>query len=374
MLTPDEKFMRVALNLAKKGLGRTSPNPAVGAVIVRAGRVIAAGYHKKAGEPHAEVEALKAMSGKVLKNDTLYVTLEPCNHFGKTQPCTQAILQAGIKKLVIGMRDPNPRVKGGGIAFLKSKGVNVKVGVLEAECRRLNEAFVKFITTGRPFVMAKSALTLDGWSAAANGDSQWVSNELSRGFAHGLRDQADAIMVGVGTVLKDDPALTTRLARKKGRDPIRIILDTQFRIPETAKVLNPDSSAKTIVVIGDQTVINKVKIEALAKLNAEVLICPQKTGHLDLAALMPLLGQKSITSILLEGGAAVMGNMIRKQLVDKFYIFKAPKLLSGNDGIPMAYGFGAKQMDQALPLKDIQIKRFQDDILVTAYPIYPEIR
>jgi diaminohydroxyphosphoribosylaminopyrimidine deaminase/5-amino-6-(5-phosphoribosylamino)uracil reductase len=372
MPNPDEKFMRAALNAAKKGLGRTSPNPVVGAVIVRSGRVIASGYHKKAGGPHAEVEALKAMPAKIRKTDTLYVTLEPCNHFGRTPACTQAILDAGIKKVVIAMRDPNPKVKGGGIELLKSRGVAIKLGVLEAACRQLNEIYIKFVRTGRPFVMAKSALTLDGWSAAANGDSQWVSNELSRAYAHGLRNQADAIMVGVGTVLKDDPALTTRLAHKKGRDAIRIILDTQFRIPENARVLNPDSPAKTIVVIGDQTALNKAKIEALSKLNAEVLPCRQKQGHLDLAALMDLLGARSITSILLEGGAAVMGNMIRQQLVDKFYIFKAPKLLAGNDGIPMAYGMSPKQMDQALKLKDIQVKRFGDDILITASPIYPE--
>jgi diaminohydroxyphosphoribosylaminopyrimidine deaminase/5-amino-6-(5-phosphoribosylamino)uracil reductase len=360
--------MRAALRLARKGLGRTSPNPAVGAVIVRNGKIIASGYHKRAGSDHAEIEALAKIGGRGKKNDTLYVTLEPCNHHGRTPPCTEAILGSGIKKLVVGMRDPNPKVSGGGCEFLVEKGVEVRTGILETACRRLNEAFLKFVTTGRPFVVAKSALTMDGWTGTATGHSRWVTNEKSRQFAHRLRDRLDGVLVGVGTVLADDPMLTTRLKKGVGRDPVRIIVDTDLKIPDEAKVLNRDSSALTLIAVGAH--VPPERLRRVEKSGVLVLTCPTNEGRIDLTALMDILGGMDIASLLVEGGSAIMGSMIRERLVDKFYIFKAPKILGGNDGIPMSSGPGPREMNGCLKIKHIKLRRFGDDILVRGYPEY----
>ena len=360
--------MRQAIRLAVKGLGRTSPNPAVGAVIVRDGHVIASGYHKKAGQNHAEVEALSVIGGKGKESDILYVTLEPCNHYGRTPPCTEAIIKSGIKNVVIGMGDPNPSVKGGGAEFLRQRGIHVKSGVLEDECRRLNEGYIKFVTTGRPFVTAKSALTLDGWSATSKGHSKWITNERSRNFVHRLRDKADGIMVGVGTIIADDPLLTTRLDNKRGRDPVRIIVDTHLRIPHNAKVLNHNSDSETIVVAGDN--VPAALLRGIEKGGVSTMTCPVKDEMIDLASLMDLLGRKSITSLMVEGGAGLMGSMIREKLIDKYYFFIAPRILGGDDGIPMARGNGPERMDESDVLMDIKIRRFGDDILVSGYVEY----
>ncbi len=358
--------MKKALRLAKKGLGRTSPNPVVGAVVVREGRIIASGYHRRAGGAHAEVEALKNFSGETREGDTLYVTLEPCNHYGRTPPCTKAILQRGIRKVVVGMMDPNPGVTGGGCAFLAQKGVEVKSGILESECRRLNEVFIKFATTGIPFVTAKSALTMDGWTATGTGHSRWVTNERSRRFVHRLRDRVDGVMVGIGTVLADDPSLTTRLGTRKGKDPARIIVDTHLRTPKNAGVLSRNSNASTIIAVGEG--ISDEQVTGLKNDGVIPLICPVRDGRIDLGALLAGLGKMSITSVLVEGGATLMGSLIREGLVDKFYIFKAPKLLGGGDGIPMASGPGPGTMDQCLNLKDLRVRRFGDDLLFRGYP------
>ncbi len=366
MTYQDEDFMKTALRLARKGLGRTSPNPVVGAVIVRDGKVIASGYHKRAGGAHAEVEALADLEGEVEKGDALYVTLEPCNHYGRTPPCTEAILRRGIKKVVVGMLDPNPDVTGGGCDFLARRGVEIRTGVLESECRRLNEVFVKHATTGRPFVTAKSALTLDGWTATVSGHARWVTSEPSRRFVHRLRDRMDGLMVGIGTVLADDPSLTTRLGRGKGKDPARIIVDTRLRVPENARVMTLESEAPTILAVGEGG--RAERIDTLRKRGIIPLICPVKSGRIDLAALLAELGRRSMTSIMLEGGATLMGTMIREGLVDKFYIFQAPKLLGGGDGVPMASGPGPEKMDQCLNLKNIRVRRFGDDILIRGYP------
>jgi diaminohydroxyphosphoribosylaminopyrimidine deaminase/5-amino-6-(5-phosphoribosylamino)uracil reductase len=365
MVEIDEKYMRKAIRLARKGLGRTSPNPAVGVVIIRDGKIIASGYHKKAGDNHAEVEALVKIRGRAREDDVLYVTLEPCHHHGRTPPCTQAILKKGLKKLVVGMRDPNPQVTGGGCEFLAKKGIEVKTGILESECRKLNEGYEKYVLTGRPFVVAKSAMTLDGWIATSSGDSQWVTNEMSRQFVHQLRDRLDGVMVGVGTVLADDPSLTTRLKRGGGRDPLRIIVDTHLRTPVEAKVLNSKSSSETLIVVG-----TKVPAKHLRRVEREgvsILTCPTKEDRIDLAVLLDLLGDRYVTSVLVEGGSAIMGSMIREGLIDKFYIFKAPKILGGYDGVPMASGSGPQKMDAALRLNDIKVRRFEDDVLIEGY-------
>lgn len=354
------------MGLARKGLGRTSPNPAVGAVVVRKGRIISSGYHKKAGGPHAEVEALAGMAGRAGKDDILYVTLEPCNHRGRTPPCTAAILKKGFKRVVVGMKDPNPHVYGGGCESLAEMGVEVRTGILEAECRRLNEDFIKFVTTGRPFVVAKSAMTLDGWTATGTGHSQWISNEQSRQFVHRLRNRVQAVMVGIGTVMADDPQLTTRLKKGKGRDPLRIVLDTRLRIPEGAKVLNSDSPSETLLVVGDD--VPAERLLRVRKEGVSTLVCPREKGMIDLARLLDLLGDMAVTSLMVEGGARLMGSLIRARLIDKFYVFKAPKLLGGGDGIPMASGRGPERMDRCLVLKDLRVRRFGDDILIRGYP------
>ncbi|MCX5878089.1 MAG: bifunctional diaminohydroxyphosphoribosylaminopyrimidine deaminase/5-amino-6-(5-phosphoribosylamino)uracil reductase RibD [Deltaproteobacteria bacterium] len=363
-----EKFMKAALGFARKGLGKTSPNPAVGAVIARRGQVVAAGFHRKAGGAHAEVEALNQLRGKARRGDTLYVTLEPCNHFGRTPPCTQAILERGIRKVVVGMRDPNPHVTGGGCDYLSGQGVEVVTGVLEEECRRLNEWFVTYVTKGRPFVIAKTALTLDGWTATSTGHSRWVTNEQSREWVHRLRHQVDGILVGVGTVMADDPLLNTRLKKGRGKDPVRIIVDTHLRIPVNARVLAHPHGSETLIAVSED--VPSRRIERLKTKGISFLVCPKKEGRIDLTALMDMLGNRSIASVLLEGGATLMGAMIREKLVDKFCIFKAPKILGGSDGRPMALGQGPSKMDQSIPLKDIRIKRFGDDLLITGYPEY----
>lgn len=365
-----EKFMRAALGLARKGQGKTSPNPAVGAVVVRKGRVIAAGFHHRAGGPHAEVEALDRLQGKARPEDTLYVTLEPCNHYGRTPPCTQAILEKGVRKVVVGMRDPNPRVKGRGCEYLSRRGVEIVTGVLEEECRRLNEWFVTYVTLGRPFVIAKTAMTLDGWTATSTGHSRWVTNERSRAWVHRLRSQVDAIMVGLGTVTADDPLLTTRLGKRGGKDPVRVIVDTNLRIPENARVLGWAEGSETLVAVGEDVPSRRLK--RLERKGVSFLPCPKKEDRIDLRALMDILGRRSVTSLLLEGGATLMGAMIRERLVDKFCVFKAPKILGGNDGRPMALGQGPSRMDQSLVLKDVRVRRFGDDLLIVGYPHYPE--
>lgn len=368
MSEKDEKFMKEALRLAKKGLGRTSPNPMVGAVIVRKGRIVASGYHRKAGQNHAEVEALSTVGYKARAEDVMYVTLEPCNHYGQTPPCTEAILKGGLKRVVIGMLDTNPRVKGGGADFLRERGVDIKSGVLESECRRLNETFIKFSSTGRPFVLAKAALTLDGWSATSTGDSKWITNDKSRLFVHKLRDRVDGIMVGIGTIIADDPSLTTRLKSRRGKDPIRVIVDTRLRIPHNAKVLNQASDSITLLAVGDN--ISPGLIKGIENERVSTVLCPVKKGLIDLETLLDILGKMSVTSLMVEGGASIMGSMIEKRFIDKFYIFKAPKLLGGNDGFSMAQGAGPERMDDSLKLKDIKVRRFGDDILIRGYPVY----
>ena len=360
--------MKAALLQARKGSGRTSPNPAVGAVVVRDGEIVASGFHKRAGGRHAEVAALEKLGGKASGGDTLYVTLEPCNHFGRTPPCTEAILKSGIQRVVVGMRDPNPKVSGGGCAFLGQMGLEVETGVLETECRHLNEDFITFVTTGRPFVIAKSAMTLDGWTAASTGHSQWITCEKSRQFVHRLRDRVSGVMVGIGTVIADDPQLTTRLHNRKGRDPVRIVADTRLRIPAGAKVLNHDSPSMTLIAVSEG--ISPGKLARVRKDKVSPLVCRTRGKSIDMAALLDKLGEQGMTSLLVEGGATLMGHMIRERLVDKFYIFKAPKILVGDDGIPMAAGAGPKKMDECLMLKDLKTRRIGKDTLFVGYPEY----
>ncbi len=360
----NETYMKMALSLAELGRGWTSPNPMVGAVIVKDGNVVGKGFHQKAGGPHAEIHALKD-AGEKAEGATLYVTLEPCNHTGRTPPCTEAVLRSGVKSVVVGMPDPNPGVAGGGDAFLRSRGLDVTVGVCEDECRRLNEAFVKFVTTGRPFVTMKCAATLDGRIATRTGDSKWISNVRSRQFVHQLRHAVDAILVGIGTVTKDNPSLTTRLEGIEGSDPMRIVLDTHLSISPEARLLHLASGSGTLIVTGRS--VEPEKIRAIEKTGARVLAVDCRNDHVDLRALMKVLGEMDITSLLIEGGSQVNGSAVRSGIVDKVCLFYAPKFCGGDDGIPICSGPGVESMDQSITVEDIAVHRFENDVMIEGY-------
>lgn len=360
----DNNFMQVALDLAKRGKGFTSPNPMVGAVVVRDGRIVGQGYHAAVGKPHAEVIAIDD-AGSSARGATLYLTLEPCNHTGRTPPCTQKILTAGIGRVVAAMRDPNPDVKGGGLAYLADKGIEVTVGVCEDSAVRLNEVFIKYIRTKQPFVIVKCAATLDGRIATRTGDSRWVSGAASRAWVHGLRHAVDAIMVGVGTVNADNPSLTTRLDGFEGNDPIRFIIDPRLSISEDARVLNLESKAATTIVVGPQ--ISDEKKERLVKRGVRILTLPLLGNRIDLKRLTTVLAENGITSILVEGGGDLIGSALRTGIVDKIHIFYAPKILGGDDGVPICRGEGPDLMGDCIPVKNMQVHTFDPDIMVEGY-------
>ena len=360
----DRDFMKIALELAAKGKGYTSPNPMVGAVVVKDGKIVGKGWHEKAGSPHAEVNAI-ADAGDQAAGSTIYVTLEPCNHQGRTPPCTQKILSAGIQHVVMAMTDPNPDVSGGGAGFLLQNGITVASGVRETEARRLNECFIKYITTKRPFVTLKSAATLDGRIATRTGDSKWVTGESSRKYVHELRHENDAIMVGVNTVKADNPSLTTRLEDKKGLDPIRIVLDSQLSIPENSKILQIPSGSDTLIITGNSE--SSPKREAILKTGVKIIDTPLKDGRIDLNPLMDQLGKMGITSLLIEGGARVAASALQAKIVDKINFFYAPKILAGDDGVPMCSGTGPELMAGSIPVRDIRVRQFDNDVMIEGY-------
>lgn len=363
--TADEAFMDEALDLAARARGRTSPNPLVGAVVVKDGRVVGRGYHHRAGTPHAEVHALRE-AGDAARGATLYVTLEPCAHHGRTPPCVDAVEAAGVARVVAAMADPNPLVSGRGFAHLRRAGVLVEVGVREEQARRLNESFAKFIRTGFPFVVLKSALSLDGKIAAAGGDSRWVTGEEARRHAHQLRNSLDAVMVGVGTVLADDPQLTCRLPG--GRDPIRVVVDSLARTPPAARVnaVRRQSPAPTIVAMTPAA--PEEQRRALEAAGAEVLVIDGPGPRVDLRLLLAELGRRGITSVLLEGGATLAGSAHQAGLVDKYVFYYAPKLVGGVGAPGPLGGDGVQRMAEARPLRITAVERLGEDLLVEAYP------
>jgi len=360
----DQHFMKMALGLATKGEGFTSPNPMVGAVIVKDGKVAGKGYHKKAGAAHAEVEAIDN-AGVAAKRSTLYVNLEPCNHFGRTPPCTEKILAAGIKRVVVAMNDPNPDVTGGGTDYLKNQGLEVTLGVCQDEAKKLNEAYVKYVRTKRPFVIVKCATTLDGRIATKTGDSKWVTGQESRRFVHRLRHAYDAIMVGIDTVKKDDPSLTARPDNMPGADPIRVILDTELSISEDAKVLRLDSDCDTIIITGN--LVSRDKKVRIENKGVKVIEAPVKNGLIDFDPLMDQLGALGITSLLIEGGSRVIASALAAGVVDKIAFFYAPKILGGDDGVPVCKGPGPDLMNQCIHVKDIKVRQFGDDVMIEGY-------
>ncbi len=353
--------MRRALELARKGEGRTSPNPLVGAVIVKHGRVVGEGYHKKAGGPHAEIAALRKAAARARGAD-LYVNLEPCCHHGRTPPCTQAIIDAGIKNVMVGMRDPNKRIGGKGIRQLKKNGVRVTAGVLRKECGRINEVFVKYIRTRRPYVILKSALSLDGRIATRSGDSQWISGPQARERVHQMRDKADAVLVGSGTVLKDNPRLTARLKKGKGNHPARVILDGRNRVPLTANVFKNGGSQRIIYVSGPR--LRPSRGKRLRRMGVEVLVLNEKKGNLDLRQLMKKLGKMEFSSLLIEGGAEVYAGALKAGIVDKIVFFVAPIIIGGRDARGAVGGEGIEKIRQAYKIKNLTVVPVGNDLML----------
>ncbi len=357
----DIYHMRLALDQAKKGLGRTSPNPCVGAVIVKDEKIISRGYHKKAGGPHAEIHALRK-AGEQTAGSTIYVTLEPCNHTAKTPPCSHAVVAAGIKRVVVGMKDPNPLVNGSGNTYLLEHGLEVLSGVLEKECIEINRPFIKHISTGRPFVVMKAGMSLDGKLNYQAGVPGKMTGEKSHRRLHELRNTLDAILVGSGTVIADNPSLTTRFV-KNGRDPVRVILDSTLSLSLESKVLHLKSSAPTIIFCSASS--DKTKLEILSKMNGVLVqTVSYKTGEgLSLDEILMYLGKMGICSLLVEGGTAIHSSFLKNALVDRVMLFVAP-LFAGTTGTGLLRDFPVKGRDQALMLKNMVYEQYGDDILV----------
>jgi diaminohydroxyphosphoribosylaminopyrimidine deaminase/5-amino-6-(5-phosphoribosylamino)uracil reductase len=353
--------MGLALELAAKGTGTTSPNPMVGALVVSNGKVVGRGHHRRPGGPHAEIEALES-AGALAKGADLYVTLEPCNHTGKTPPCTEAIINAGISRVVSAMTDPNPHVAGGGHRRLSDAGIIVVTGVCKDDARRLNEAFATHVQTGKPLVLLKIAATLDGRIATRTGDARWVSGEQSRQFVHRLRHRVDAIMVGVGTVIADNPSLTTRIDGEAGIDPVRIVLDTHLSIPENARLLHLDSPARTLVVTGGS--VDPERRRRILATGASVISTDTADRGIHLPRLLERLGDDNITSLLIEGGSRVAASALSANIVDRLYLFLAPKFLGGDDGVPLFGGPGPALMKDCHPIEGMTFRRIGEDILL----------
>lgn len=361
-MNKDLEYMSLALNLAKSAKGKTNPNPLVGAVIVKDDMIVGTGLHRKAGEPHAEVHAFR-MAGDHAKDATLYVTLEPCSHFGKTPPCANLVKESGVKRVVVAMQDPNPEVAGRGIQLLRDAGIEVVVGVLEKEAYTLNERFIHNMLTKRPFVISKFAMTLDGKIATANGHSQWITSEEARLHVHHLRNEVDAILVGVGTVLKDNPSLTTRLPDRAGKNPIRVVLDRSLRTPLDASIVNTNI-ARTIIVTDYES-----DTKAYELMGVEILRVPiNESGKLDLQVMLEELYARGITDILVEGGGEVNASFLRADLIDKFFAYIAPKILGGAHSVTPFKGSDVDTIDLATQLTFDSVKQIGPDLLITVYP------
>ncbi|MCL5057333.1 MAG: bifunctional diaminohydroxyphosphoribosylaminopyrimidine deaminase/5-amino-6-(5-phosphoribosylamino)uracil reductase RibD [Actinobacteria bacterium] len=356
-------YMRMALDLAASAMGRTSPNPMVGAVLVKDGKVLGKGYHARAGTPHAEIVALSD-AGEAARGSTLYVTLEPCCHHGRTGPCTEAVIAAGVKKVVAAMTDPNPVVAGKGFDRLREAGLEVEAGILEEDARNLNEVFIKYITTGLPFVVMKSAASLDGKIATRTGESQWITGPGAREYGHRLRDRYDAVMVGINTVLADNPSLNTRLPGG-GRDAVRVVLDSQARTPPEANIIKSSPLAPVIIITTPGAPAEKVK--ALEGNGARVEIVPAVSGRVDMKEAFASLARRGITSVLIEGGGQVHASALDSGMVDKVVWFIAPMLIGGREAPGALGGEGPESLAGATALDRVSVSRIGGDILVEGY-------
>jgi len=361
----DSEYMDEALRLAARGLGRTSPNPAVGAVIVRDGRIVGRGYHRRAGGPHAEVFALREAAGRA-RGATLYVTLEPCCHQGRTGPCVDAVLGAGVSRVVIATLDPNPRVRGRSVVRLRRRGVAVEVGIREDASRELNADFAKYITTGLPYVVLKLAATLDGRIATGAGDSRWVTGAAARRRVHEMRNRLDAVLVGSETILRDNPELTCRI--RGGRHPLRVVLDGRLRSPESARVFREDPERTRLYTTRDRGV-------TADRLRRRGVVVARGAGDRAGALRRVLLdlARSGVKSVLIEGGGRVAARALREGLVDRLALFFAPKLVGG-DGRPMVAPLGVRQMARALAVEDLRVEALGKDLLLEGRPAFRKIR
>ena len=351
-----KKYMQIALSLAEKGRGCTSPNPMVGCVVVKRGKIVGKGYHKKAGTEHAEVIALN-QAFKKTKNSTLYVNLEPCSHWGRTPPCTEKILECGVKEVVIGMKDPHSVVNG--FKELKFRGIKTKIGILEKESRKLNEAYIKYITSKTPFVILKVAMSLDGNIATSTGDSKYITSEEARKYVHQLRSECDAVLVGVNTVIRDNPLLNSRLVN--GKDPLKIVIDSSLRIPEKCNLMKNPSG----LIVATTSKASKKKLESFKKKGVRIIKTNAKNGMVDMNELMKQLGAMEIMSIIIEGGAEVNSSAIKEGIVDKLLIFTAPKIIGkGKEAIG---DLGITKISKAIKIKEPTIRKVGKDVMIEAY-------
>jgi len=360
----DQDFMRMALDLAATAKGKTNPNPVVGAILVKDGVVVGSGIHRKAGEPHAEVHAFQ-MAGEHAAGATLYVTLEPCSHFGKTPPCANLVKDSGVKRVVVATEDPNPAVSGKGITIIKNAGIEVEVGMLKEEAVKLNERFIHNMIFEMPFVISKVAMTLDGKIAAYTGQSKWITGSEARREVHYLRDEVDGILVGVGTVLADNPKLTTRLDGK-GKNPVRIIMDSRLRTPLDAYVADCREAATIIVTTMDA---REEKAKQLAKKGVKILTIPSENGKIDSKLALKMLYKEGITDILLEGGSEINANFMRNNLIQKYLVYVAPKILGGKTSYTPFRGEDVETVAEAVPLQFTEVQKVGEDLKITAYPL-----
>ena len=358
MNSDDEKYMRQAIALALKGTGRVNPNPLVGAVVVKDGRVIGEGYHQQYGCPHAERNALAACTESPA-GATIYVTLEPCCHHGKNPPCTQALIQAGVSRVVVGSADPNPLVAGKGIAQLKAAGIQVEEGCLQAECDAINFIFFHYITTKQPYLALKYAMTADGKIACHTGASRWITGEAARHHVHQLRNKYAAIMVGTGTALADDPELTCRI--ENGNNPVRIVCDTQLRTPLSTKLVTTATEVPTIIATCCQ---DEIRHKPYQEAGCQVWVLPAKNEVVDLHALLQRLGQEKIDSVLVEGGGQLNWSLLQAGLVQRVYTYIAPKIFGGSTAKSPVGGIGVDTPQQAFQMKVISTQQLGDDFLL----------
>ena len=360
------RYMLRALRLAEKGAGKTSPNPMVGALVVSHGRVVGQGYHHLAGGPHAEIFALR-QAGRRAKGATLYVTLEPCSHLNKrTPPCVPAIIRAGIRQVVVAMIDPNPLVRGKGIAQLRRTGLSVTVGIARREAEQLNRAYRHWARTQRPYVTLKAGMTLDGRIATESGDSRWITSLASRHDVHRLRAQADAILVGIGTVLKDDPALTARrppsLRKLGAKQPLRIVVDSRLRISPSAQIVCHQKEAPTLVVA--TVAASPSKRAVLERRGVEVLILPASKRRVQLLALLKRLGRRGIVNLVVEGGSELNAAFLKAKLANAVRLYVAPVLLGGRESIGVIGGAGPRRLTHAHPIGNLRIRRIGADTVI----------
>ena len=364
MLESDEKFMKLALSLAEKGRGYVNPNPLVGAVIVKDGKVIGEGYHTAFGKSHAEIEAINSATEDI-KGATMYVTLEPCCHQGKTPPCTEAIIKNQLARVVVATADPNPLVSGSGIEKLKQSNIEITVGVLEERAKIQNEVFIHYMTTNLPFTILKYAMSLDGKIACHTGDSKWITSENSRTDVHSLRSSVSAVVTGIGTILSDDASLNVRLVDSKGKEPHRIVVDSAARISLDAKILNLDSKSDTYIAVTEAA--SDEKLRKLEDYGAKIIMTKSKDGKVDLEELWKELGFLGMDSILIEAGEQLNAALLEAKLVNKIRAYIAPKIIGGTNAKSPIGGYGATNMSEVINLKSMNFTHVENDFVVEGY-------